>query len=269
VLNDLQPYVCTYQNCDLGDQFFHSRDEWHDHESKRHRVKWYCNTDHHSQYENRGDFINHMKKDHDVAFDGSRFVTVQDMFRQPSRRDEGTCNLCMQESKKLKSHVSWHLEQMALFVLPMVSEPAESSGAEHCIVSYKYAAKDASDEQDDDEDQSQSSDVFSENNSDYSEQLQDSKPLNRQDDGPVTFSLDGKLTTGDTEDRNWNDVTSKFSDAQDGKIAEPPLMPSDGGFTPAEGVLCQVLSLPSAQLMVYRQESKARALLEDNVHQKP
>lgn len=237
MLDDLQPYVCTYQNCVFGDQFFHSRDEWHEHESQRHSIKWYCNTDDHSQYNNRGDFINHMEKDHDVAFDDSRFVTVQDMFQRPFRKDEGTCNLCMKESKKLKSHVSRHLQQMALFALPRVNETAGSGGAEHCTMSYKYAAKYVSDEQDDDENQSQSSDVFSENNSDDSEQLQDSSPLDRQDDGLVKFLLDSKPTWGDTEDQNWDDVTSKFSDAREGRSAEPPLMPSDGGSTLAGGTL--------------------------------
>lgn len=244
MLDDLKPFVCTYRNCDLGDQFFNSRNEWHKHESQRHRVEWYCNTEDHSQYDNRGDFINHMEKDHDVAFDDSRFVTVQDMFRQPSLRDEGTCNLCMQESKKLKNHVSWHLQQMAIFALPKVNETARSGGVEQCAVSYKYAAEDASDEQDDDDDdQSQISNSFSENNDD-SKQLQELNLLNRQQDGLVDPSRDGTLTWGEMEDQNWDDITNKSSDARERESPESPLMSSDGGSTPAGGCPAKLYHCP-------------------------
>jgi hypothetical protein len=226
VLEDFQPYVCTHQNCDLGDHFFNGRDEWYEHESQRHRITWCCNTVDHPQYDSQMDFINHMKENHGTTFDESRLATVQDIFRQPSRRIEGTCNLCMRESKKLKSHVSRHLQQMALFALPRVNEIAGSGEAEHCTVSSKYAAKDAGDEHNDN-DESQSSEVSAEDHTDNLEQEQDSTPLNPQDDGLVAFWPDGMLIWEEAGGQSWDDITNKFSDAREGRSAEPPLMPSD------------------------------------------
>ena len=51
---------------------------------------------------------------------------MKDMFRQPSKAVSGKCNLCMKDSKRLKSHISYHLEEMALFALPRLDEAAAS-----------------------------------------------------------------------------------------------------------------------------------------------
>ena len=184
-MEDLQPYVCTHQNCDLGDQFFSNRDEWYEHDSQYHRITWFCNTENHPDYDNQRDFINHMRKDHDTMFDESRFVKVQAMFQQPSRRADGTCNLCMRECRKLKYHVSRHLQQMALFALPRVNETAGSGEAEHRTVSSKHSAKDTCDEEDDDDDY-RSSEASSKAHNDEVKQERDSHPFNPQDDGVVT-----------------------------------------------------------------------------------
>ncbi|KAF2464630.1 uncharacterized protein BDR25DRAFT_296597, partial [Lindgomyces ingoldianus] len=118
VLEDLQPYICTYEDCDLYDHFFENRDAWFKHEAQHHRAKWFCNTDHHPEYDMETDFIKHMELDHNTTFDHQQFALIRDMFRQPSRSIEGTCNLCRRHSKRIKSHVSRHLQQMALFALP-------------------------------------------------------------------------------------------------------------------------------------------------------
>lgn len=129
VLGDLQPYVCTYPDCQLSDRFFESRAEWYEHEINWHRMDWFCNVDTHRPYAEQTDFLNHMKSDHNTTFDAGRSSLWSSMFRYPSRSSGGICNLCGRDSKRLKSHVSRHLEQIALFALPRLNEVAEGETA--------------------------------------------------------------------------------------------------------------------------------------------
>lgn len=125
VLRDLQPYVCTYPDCDLLEHFFDSRREWHNHETQRHRGKWFCGVTKHLQYTERTDFLTHMKHAHETTFKDSQLPLLPDMFQCVSGSEDGICNLCKKSCKGLKSHVSRHLEQIALFALPRVNETEE------------------------------------------------------------------------------------------------------------------------------------------------
>jgi hypothetical protein len=125
VLGDLRPYVCTYPDCDLLEHFFDNREEWYKHETQQHRVKWFCNILGHPQYSERTDFLTHMSRDHDTTFKDSQLTLLPSMFQCPSRSQDGICNLCTRSCTKLKSHVSRHLQQIALFALPRVNETEE------------------------------------------------------------------------------------------------------------------------------------------------
>jgi len=48
----------------------------------------------------------------------------------------------------------------------------------------------------------------------------------------VALSTDETRTWGDTENHNWDEITMKFSDAREGRSAEPPLMLSDDETPP-------------------------------------
>jgi hypothetical protein len=220
VFEDLPPYVCTYPNCELHDYLFDSKDEWYKHEAQRHRVKWFCNTDYHLEYDKQEDFVKHMQTDHNTTFDEGQFTPIQDMFRQPSRSNEGTCNLCMLYSKKLKSHVSRHLQQIALFALPRANETDGSGKAECHSRSSRYAKKDGEKEnKDDNNDDSQSSNASSESHrSDADQQTEDLSMPNLPDDEFETVKVP------ETEHQTWDDVTAKFTDAREGKSAAPPPM---------------------------------------------
>ena len=124
VLRDLQPYVCTYADCDLLEHFFASRSEWYSHEMQCHRVEWFCNIKGHPQYTEKHDFLEHMKSSHYTTFNIDQESKVLGMFKLPSRTPYGKCNLCSRPDVKIKSHVARHLEQMALFALPRSNEAA-------------------------------------------------------------------------------------------------------------------------------------------------
>lgn len=136
-------------------------------------MKWFCNTDYHPEYDKQEDFLKHMQADHNTTFDEGQFAPIHDMFRRPSRSIEGTCNLCMRDSKKLKSHVSRHLQEIALFALPRVSETAESDKAEHDTRSSRYVNKGDGNENKDDSDEQSSSASSEHHGSDTGQQIED------------------------------------------------------------------------------------------------
>jgi hypothetical protein len=116
VLKDLQPYICTYSDCSLRDHLFESRDAWFSHEIKHHRIEFFCNVAGHKTYTEQTSFEIHLKQDHSIQLNNPS--PALDVFRRPSQSAGGLCNLCFQHTKNLKSHVSRHLHQIALFAVP-------------------------------------------------------------------------------------------------------------------------------------------------------
>lgn len=130
VLEDLQPYVCTYEDCNLQDYFFEDQDSWYKHEMLQHRIKWFCNIEKHPEYSSECEFLKHLDNAHDQNLGWMQADLLRDMFSRPSRDTEGHCNLCKRWSTNLRSHVSRHLQQMALFALPRLNETSGSGVAE-------------------------------------------------------------------------------------------------------------------------------------------
>ncbi|KAF2136882.1 uncharacterized protein K452DRAFT_322128 [Aplosporella prunicola CBS 121167] len=118
VLADIQPYVCTFPDCDLSEHLFEDKDAWYNHETQFHRVKYSCNTDGHKPYTSQSDFGKHMKEDHDQALDRDNSLRMLDLFRRKLNSSGGLCNLCLRTTSNFKLHVSRHLEQIAMFALP-------------------------------------------------------------------------------------------------------------------------------------------------------
>ncbi|KIW71690.1 hypothetical protein PV04_03825 [Phialophora macrospora] len=130
VMEDIQPYVCTFSGCDMSEQLFENRDQWFRHELSAHRATWYCNEDGHPEFEAQIDFTKHMSDYHDVRLTEQKLQLSKDMFQRPLKSIGGKCNLCQRFSSRLKSHVSRHLEQAALFALPRNNEIEGSGKAE-------------------------------------------------------------------------------------------------------------------------------------------
>jgi hypothetical protein len=193
-----------------------SKEEWYKHEAQYHRVKWFCNIYNHSKYDKREDFLNHMQNDHNTTFEKGEFDSIQDMFRQPSQSTGGTCNLCMRDSKRLRSHVACHLEQIALFALPRANEISGSGKAEHDTESLRNAKKGNGNENIVNGD-SRSCKASSESlESDTEQQREYSDLPDLPDDDFETFNIPEAV------EQTWDDFTTKFSEAREGKSAEPP-----------------------------------------------
>jgi hypothetical protein len=118
VFDDLQPYVCTFPSCELQDHFFTDRTQWWQHETEVHRFAWHCNTRHHQSYDEQERFLRHMQEAHITSFTSKQLCELTPVFRSPSTKAAGVCNLCFRRSENLKSHISRHLQRIALFALP-------------------------------------------------------------------------------------------------------------------------------------------------------
>ncbi|KAH6852586.1 hypothetical protein B0T12DRAFT_485051 [Alternaria alternata] len=118
VLSDLQPYICTYPDCELHDHFFENENDWFHHESHTHRVEWFCNTASHESFVDMQEFLDHMHTIHSEPLDQAQLLSLHRGFQRPSNAHSGTCTLCGKHASRLKSHLARHLEQLALFAIP-------------------------------------------------------------------------------------------------------------------------------------------------------
>ncbi|ORY02184.1 hypothetical protein BCR34DRAFT_667757 [Clohesyomyces aquaticus] len=204
VFEDLKPYVCTYEDCDLQDYFFEDRDTWFKHETLQHRAKWFCNVEKHPEFSDAKDFLRHMDIGHNTGLDREKFAHLRDMFLRPSGDVDGVCNLCKRHAKRLKSHVSRHLQQIALFALPRINETVGSGMAERFT--------DAS--------EANTSNLITETDSSADTSSFQSQPSHLAVDTELENEVAGDTHTFDdlevpeSIEMDWDEVTDKFMKAR-------------------------------------------------------
>lgn len=139
VFADLKAYVCLGESCNLT--MFSDRQTWFLHEIQHHLSEWqcwYCSTKPHSQLEQ---YEKHMIAQHSSEFKIEQLPALSEISRRPPQEIRAsTCPFCdwpaLIRSKTVSSHVgsseeifvpkaryrkhvASHLEQLALFVLPV------------------------------------------------------------------------------------------------------------------------------------------------------
>ncbi|KAK7417458.1 hypothetical protein QQX98_004578 [Neonectria punicea] len=138
VFGDLQPYVCTFEDC-IPDMFS-SRSEWFKHELDLHRREWHCSIC------NKPGAICGSAKDLKYHFDTAhgKEITAKQMglvlkaCERPLKYfDTFSCPLCndwkpsvrqVEDTKEFGRHLARHLQQIALEALPLSIEGLELRG---------------------------------------------------------------------------------------------------------------------------------------------
>lgn len=119
VFRDLEPYLCTFEDCLRADKTYGARDDWFRHELDSHRIMkvWVC----HACQEEFGTpekFEAHLQEEHGHVGGSSQVAMMISLFMKHSERHLGeqTCPLCATSvrAEALKDHISDHLEQLAL-----------------------------------------------------------------------------------------------------------------------------------------------------------
>ncbi|CAK7197989.1 hypothetical protein SEUCBS139899_000644 [Sporothrix eucalyptigena] len=148
LLEDLEPYLCTFDKCFSAQETYAQRDEWYRHELESHRIKktWLCPACM-KEFDTKHEATEHLVQIHcrDLT-DENEITMMKAMLRQTlSGQNVGTqiCPLCGDkvEASACKDHIGRHLEYFALLSI---------------------ANEDASEEDDSDDIFSQSDDAMSE-----------------------------------------------------------------------------------------------------------
>lgn len=149
VFRDLRPYVCTFEECNL--RMFGSRNEWFAHEIKIHRREWACVTCS-KIFTSKSKFQDHLSSTHYPGMAGSEFEALVLQSEEPlDKIGPSACKLCDEWETNLRNlkhserrmflnegrnvepygtllqfrrHLGRHMEQLALFALPMAGEEA-------------------------------------------------------------------------------------------------------------------------------------------------
>ena len=122
VFRDLRPYVCTYEGCLNAEKLYVTRHDWMYHEGQLHQRIWTCGNHCNRKFSTPQLLKDHMLDCHLGTFAESQLPILIDMCERPADPDErASCPLCGVEEtlRALRPHVASHLEDIALFVLPV------------------------------------------------------------------------------------------------------------------------------------------------------
>ncbi|KAF5879364.1 putative ankyrin repeat protein [Botrytis fragariae] len=153
VFRDLKPYVCTFKGCDQ--RMFSSRNEWFAHELQNHRREWACQQCQHAPFSSSSAYEVHLNSCHQVELKGSQLKALLLQSEEPVDKVSATaCRLCDQwetniedkeydykrlfpdkgqpsqshgTSRQFRRHLGRHMEQLALFALPMNEDAMEDN----------------------------------------------------------------------------------------------------------------------------------------------
>ncbi|KAK8861918.1 hypothetical protein PGQ11_008153 [Apiospora arundinis] len=136
LIHDLQPYHCTYEQCEDPHRLYGTRQEWIDHESQHLRV-WHCRQ-HDEEFETQPDFVNHLEKSHPEYVHGRLSEQHFSAALAPSEHVHRDCPYCpssFSSSLHMQKHVMNHLERFAILAFPSLDD--EIDGPQDLNSSYQ------------------------------------------------------------------------------------------------------------------------------------
>lgn len=150
VFGDLRPYICLEDSCDHFHSGFSRRNEWFRHMVQEHWRTWRCPLGCADSFSTASLFSEHLHQRHGptTTTPGASLKTKTDL-----EQARGNCPLChkfeIADSRQYRSHVGEHLEQLALFVLPVAEEAEDETDEEdEEIDSEDYETEDDSTDED-------------------------------------------------------------------------------------------------------------------------
>ncbi len=122
VLSDIQPYICTYPECDSPELLFSKRREWIEHEAS-HRKAWRCPEHTTAVYRTRAGLEDHLRSNHMDSFPASQISAIADVGETTTVDVRQTCPVCHVPADDeglgdFHNHIANHLERIAAFALP-------------------------------------------------------------------------------------------------------------------------------------------------------
>ncbi|KAH8725262.1 hypothetical protein GQ44DRAFT_681650 [Phaeosphaeriaceae sp. PMI808] len=126
LLQDLQPYICTYPDCENAEQLFRSRREWVEHEAS-HRKAWRCPEHPAAIYKSASGLEVHFRREHQNSFPESQLPTIIKVGETTTVDVRSKCPICYASADAegfgdFHNHIANHLERFATFALPNAIE---------------------------------------------------------------------------------------------------------------------------------------------------
>ncbi|KAK4204395.1 hypothetical protein QBC40DRAFT_272760 [Triangularia verruculosa] len=116
ILQDLQPYMCTYPECPEPDAMYTSRLAWANHEAQIHRKRWRC-FEYAGLFQTKEALTHHLETAH-PNFGAAQIQAMSDLGHVSVQDDRTTCPFCLSEGpfqRDLASHMASHMENLACF----------------------------------------------------------------------------------------------------------------------------------------------------------
>ncbi|KAF3213423.1 hypothetical protein TWF679_005240 [Orbilia oligospora] len=130
LIHDLQPYICTYQDCTNSDNLYDDRGEWIQHENLNHRRVFHCAMHPSEVFLSRKDFEDHIQDGHLNPDNENPAALVLQASQSTSIAPDRRCPICLLSVEKLDAltkHIALHLERFSLFSLPRDTYSAEEN----------------------------------------------------------------------------------------------------------------------------------------------
>lgn len=164
VMNDLEPYVCVFEDCDDAHRLFRDRAAWLSHMQETHTKQWTCIAAGHKLcvFETEKGFEDHIRIAHATGFKESQLHWYKKRSQGPAASTFSVCPLCGYEpaeekintlinskgsdnkqkyersriiSEDIVKHLAGHLQAISLKALPwqenLEEEPSEKAASKH------------------------------------------------------------------------------------------------------------------------------------------
>ncbi|KAK2053280.1 hypothetical protein LY76DRAFT_472218, partial [Colletotrichum caudatum] len=121
ILRDLQPYMCTYEDCSDADALYSSRAAWLAHENHVHRRIWRCFEHSTPLFTSQDSLQQHLKAEHSAMLGPVQIQEIAKLSYTSTTEQRSTCPFCHSTgpfTRGLANHMAFHMEQLACFAVP-------------------------------------------------------------------------------------------------------------------------------------------------------
>jgi serine/threonine protein kinase len=131
ILQDLQPYICTYEKCEDGNRLFNSRRAWLEHERLGHRRVWQCFQHAEPIFRSKAALQCHLESEHSADITETQILYLIEVSESSIAEARTTCPFCLFEGpfpQGFDKHVAFHMQSYAVFSAPRHTQTQEDDG---------------------------------------------------------------------------------------------------------------------------------------------
>ncbi|EXJ78183.1 hypothetical protein A1O3_09344 [Capronia epimyces CBS 606.96] len=118
ILQDLQPYICTYDECKDGYHLYSSRTTWLEHERLGHRRVWQCFEHAEPKFWSKATLRHHLESEHGGDITEMQIQNLIEISELSVEDTRTTCPFCLLDgpfSSGFENHMSVHMRRFATF----------------------------------------------------------------------------------------------------------------------------------------------------------